>query len=225
MQLSSYLDSTLLKPESTALEITELCHEAVEQGIYAVCVAPYRLMQAGSALASSPVRLCTVIAFPLGAEPPDSKCDSARRCLDSGADELDVVMNIGAMKDADHAHLEREIRAISDLKEYKPFIFKYIVETALLNEEELRWITSCLIRHGVDYIKTSTGFSSRGASLNDIATIKDAKGGQRLKIKASGGIRELDWALQLIEAGVDRIGSSSAVALLKEMERRQGHGR
>lgn len=221
VELASRLDSTLLKPESTSRDIAALCQDALENGVYAVCVFPCRLLQARDLLRGSPVRLCTVIGFPLGAETLESKIFAARQCLEAGAQELDVVLNIGAIKDGDFACLEQEVRALLDLKGQYSYILKCIVETALLQGDELRVMTEMLARLGADYIKTSTGFAARGASREDMAAIIAARGSAPLKIKASGGIRDLDSALALIAAGADRIGTSSAVPILDELRRRR----
>lgn len=220
MELASFLDSTLLKPESTSRDIASLCHEAKENAFYAVCVSPYRLAQARELLQGSPVRLCTVIGFPLGAETIAVKAAAARQCLREGAHELDLVANIGAIKDGSFAYLEEETRAVLELKQEKDYVLKCIIETALLDRAELETMVRMLARLGVDFVKTSTGYAARGASREDINAIKEARGASALKIKASGGIRDLDSALALIAAGADRIGTSSAGAILAEYRSR-----
>ncbi|MBP1762155.1 MAG: Deoxyribose-phosphate aldolase [Firmicutes bacterium] len=221
MNLASYLDSTNLKPEATKNDIAVLCEEAARFKMAAVCIHAFRLPQARSILQGTGVKLCTVIGFPLGAEGRDSKVFSASRALDAGAGELDMVINLGALKDADYAQVENEVNSILKLKNDYSFILKVIVETALLSRNELIELTRLLGDCGADFIKTSTGFSNRGASLEDVQIIC-AHRPAGLKIKAAGGIRELDFALQLIAAGADRLGSSNAGRILEEYEVRGG---
>jgi len=218
--LAAYLDHTNLKPEATRHDIESLCHEAVKYGMAAVCVHPGRLVDAHSIVDGTSVKLCTVIGFPLGADTSATKLFAARTALDDGADELDLVINIGAVKDNNYALVQHEIISLLELKNQYDYQLKVIVETALLTVEELSAVTALISESGADYIKTSTGFSSRGVSLADIEIIKRCKN-ERLKIKASGGIRKLDFALQLLEAGVDRIGTSG-VELIEEYRIRGG---
>jgi len=219
--IAACLDSTNLKAEAIQEDIRILCEEAVCYGMTAVCIHPWRLARARDYLAGSRVKLCTVIGFPLGAEGGATKLFSARQALVQGASELDMVINIGALKDRDYNLVKQEIKSLLSLKQEYDFLLKVIVETALLKKTELETVTRLVSESGADFIKTSTGFSARGVSLEDIRIIGAHKS-KELKIKASGGVRELEFALQLIEAGVDRIGSSHAAALVKEY--RQGGG-
>ncbi len=215
MNLASYLDSTNLRPEAAQKDIELLCKEAAHYKMAAVCIHPCRLPFAAYLLKGSPVHLCTVIGFPLGANLPDVKRYEAQRALEAGAHEIDMVVNLGAVKDRSYALVKQEVQDVLDLKKDYAFIFKLIVETALLSREELMYLTQMLGDTEADYIKTSTGFSTRGAMMEDIQTIMSCKP-DKLKIKASGGIRSLDAALQFIAAGVDRIGTSSAVKILED---------
>lgn len=219
--LAAYLDHTNLKPEAVSTDIESLCHEAIKYGMAAVCVHPGRLADALGVISGSQVKLCTVIGFPLGADTEAAKLFAARDALSRGADELDMVINIGAVKDKNLTLVKQEIISLLDLKLEYDFQLKVIVETALLTAEELAIVTGLVSESGADYIKTSTGFSSRGVTLEDIEIIKQNKS-ERLMIKASGGIKELDFALRLIEAGVDRIGTSSGAALVEEYMKRGG---
>ena len=214
IDLAAYLDSTNLRPEARQMDIEQLCREAVEHHMAAVCVHPYRLPLCRRLLAGSPVQLCTVVGFPLGADGLASKAYLAAAALGDGADELDMVINIGAVKDRDYHTVGQEIEVIAALKQEYRFILKVIIETALLENEELAEIISLINQTEADFVKTSTGFGPRGASREDITNIIKYKR-PSLKIKASGGIRELDLALALINAGADRIGTSSAGQLLK----------
>lgn len=221
MDLALYLDSTNLKPEATASNIRDLCLEAVKYKMAAVCIQPYRLSQAREWLAGSGVKLCTVIGFPLGADGLPSKLYLAAQALENGADELDMVINLGAWKDGDINQVKDEIKALVKLKTSRDFVLKVIVETALLDSEEIASITRLVGDFGADFIKTSTGFASRGASVDDIKTMAACRP-PHLKIKASGGIKNLDQARQLIAAGADRLGSSSAADIIEEYRLRGG---
>lgn len=214
INLASFIDSTNLKPEARGQEIEALCREAIEYKIAAVCVHPYRLPWAYRCLYGSPVNIGTVIGFPLGADGQASKLYQAAQALQCGANELDMVINIGAVKDQDDLAVRKEIESVVALKQQNDFVLKLIVETALLTQLELANITELINQTGADFIKTSTGFSSRGASLEDLTIINQHKR-PSLKVKASGGIRDLDVALSLIKAGADRLGTSSAAQIIQ----------
>lgn len=211
--LAEYIDATNLKAEAKANDIKGLCADAVKYGMASVCVNPYRLSLVVPILKGTSVKPCTVIGFPLGAELPGVKKMQALESLKEGAQELDMVMNIGAFKDGDCKLVKKEIRDLLSLKQDFDFILKVIVETALLSEEELKIATEIVSETGADFIKTSTGFSTRGVSLRDIEIIKANKS-DNLKIKASGGIKDRDFALTLIEMGVHRLGTSSPLKVL-----------
>jgi deoxyribose-phosphate aldolase len=213
--LASYLDSTLLKPEATVSQVRSLCEEAVLLGMAAVCIQPCHLAAAASILQDVNTKLGTVIGFPLGADLTASKIYAAHCALEAGAQELDMVINIGAVKDGNYSYVRNEVNQLLGLKQENPFTARIIVETALLSQPELAVLTQLAAECGADYIKTSTGFSTRGVSLDDIQTINSLRR-PGLKIKAAGGIRTLDFALQLIKAGADRLGTSNAAALVKE---------
>lgn len=214
IDLAAYLDSTNLRPEARQIDIEQLCREAIEHHMAAVCVHPYRLPLCHRLLAGTPVQLCSVVGFPLGADGVASKAYLAAAALAEGADELDMVINIGAVKDRDYYTVGQEIEAIGALKQETRFTLKVIIETALLENEELAEIIRLINQTEADFVKTSTGFGPRGASREDITNIMKYKK-PSLQIKASGGIRELDLALALIDAGADRLGTSSAGQLLK----------
>ena len=213
--IASYLDSTLLKPDATVTQVQKLCEEAVLYEMAAVCIHPCRLAAARQVLEGSKVQLGTVIGFPLGADLTKSKIYAARFALETGAGELDMVINIGAVKDNNYDLIRNEINDLLSLKQESPFTARIIVETALLDEPQLQALTRLVGECGADYIKTSTGFSTRGVNMQDIQIINSIRKPE-LKIKASGGIRTLDFALQLIEAGVDRLGTSNAATLVQE---------
>lgn len=219
--IAAWMDSTNLKPEAKGEDIRILCEEAVYYGMTAVCIHPCRLIMGKDYLTRSGVKLCTVIGFPLGADNSATKVFSARQALQQGANELDMVINIGAVKDRDFTLIKQEIKSLLELKQDYDFLLKVIVETALLDRTELEILSQLVSESGADFIKTSTGFSTRGVSLEDIKVINAHKS-ENLKIKASGGVRSLDFVLQLIDAGVDRIGSSNAAALVQEYRQRGG---
>ena len=215
MNIAPVIDSTLLKADATREDIVNLCREAIELSFAAVCVNPVRLETVVSALLGSKVAPCTVIAFPLGAVSPEDKAREAGRVLEIGAREIDMVINIGAVKDREWAIVADEIRQVARKVEDAGAILKVIVETALLTRQELEQVCYIARDEGADYIKTSTGFSTRGVSLEDVQLIKGFVGDD-IKIKASGGIRDYRFALQLIEAGANRLGASNARNLLKD---------
>ena len=219
--IACYFDSTNLNPDAAREDINNLCSEAVRLQMAAVCVNPYRLKTVVENLEGTMVNKCTVIGFPLGADTPENKALMARSALLLGADELDMVINLGAVKDGDYHIIVQEIKALGQLKKDFNFLLKIIVETGLLTEKELAAITRMVSDSQADFIKTSTGFSARGASLADITTIKLYKS-EKLRIKASGGIRTLESALAFIEAGAERIGSSNAGAIIEEYRQRGG---
>lgn len=219
-KLASYLDSTNLKPDAQWTDIEKLCQDAVTYQMAAVCVHPHWIARAGQVLSGTPVQLAAVVGFPLGANLIETKIFEARRALEDGADEIDMVLNLAALTAGDYSLLEKEICSMVGLKLDYDMVLKVIVETALLNPEQLASITQYLGEWGADYIKTSTGFAQRGVSLEDMRVIVSNRN-PALKIKASGGIRTLEFARQLINAGADRIGTSQALSLLQEMESKQ----
>lgn len=215
--LAGYLDSTNLHPDARQQDIEVLCQEAVEYQMAAVCVHPCRVAAALQILSGTKVHLATVVGFPLGANLTSTKLFEAEQALKQGADEIDMVINLAALKDRDYHLLEHEVSSLAGLKTDYSLVLKVIVETALLTSQELADMSRLLGKWGADYIKTSTGFASRGVSVQDIETIQKHRSPD-LKIKASGGVRTLAFARQLIDLGVDRIGTSQAGAILREME-------
>lgn len=213
MGLENYIDYTLLKAEATELQITTLCHDAMKWNLKAVCINPYHLKKCKEILEGSETLLCTVIGFPLGATLPEIKFAEAERALALGADELDMVINVGALKDKKDDFVFREINQIANLTKQKGKILKVIIESCVLTEEEKERVCRIIMKTDADFVKTSTGFSTGGATVEDIKLIKNIVGDSK-KIKASGGIRTREFALELIEAGADRIGASSAKEII-----------
>lgn len=211
MNLNSYIDHTYLKPEGTQVEIDQLIKEAIDYQFKTVCINPTWIEYANAALRGTDVEVCTVIGFPLGAMSTESKIFEARDAIDKGADEVDMVINIGMLKNRDLDYVSSEIRSIKNTCQNK--ILKVIIETALLTEEEIALASQAVLQGGGDFVKTSTGFSTRGASVEDVRLIKSIVE-NNCKIKASGGIRTHEDMMAMIEAGADRIGASAGKVLL-----------
>lgn len=216
-QLASCIEHTLLKAEATPAAITNLCEEARHYGFYSVCVNPCYTAFANKLLVGTTVRVGTVIGFPLGATFTEVKVSEAREALRNGAIELDMVLNIGSLIGGDIAAVQYDIESIVSVAHKGNALVKVIIETALLNEDQK--ITACEIvtNAGADFIKTSTGFASGGATVEDVELMRRYVG-PNVRIKASGGIRDIDLALDLLEAGADRIGTSSGVLLVQTIE-------
>jgi deoxyribose-phosphate aldolase len=215
-EVARYIDHTLLKPDATRDEILKVCEEGVRYGFASVCINPIWVREATCALRGSGVKVCTVIGFPLGSNAPDTKAYEARRAIFDGASELDMVINIGALKSGDHDLVSRDIRGVVEIAHEVGYICKVIIETALLSDDEK--VSACLITKeaGADFVKTSTGFSSGGATAADVALMRRAVGGQ-MGVKASGGVRDLKQAQEMIRAGATRIGASVGVKIIQEV--------
>ncbi|MGO0059477.1 deoxyribose-phosphate aldolase [Brevibacillus fluminis] len=211
MTLASYIDHTVLKPETTKEQIIKLCAEAREHGFFSVCINPVFVELAHSLLKDSGVKVCTVVGFPLGANATAIKVAETRQAVREGAEEIDMVINIGALKAGDAQQVEDDIRAVVEAAEGK--LVKVIIEACLLTREEK--ILACQLseKAGAQFVKTSTGFSTGGATVDDVALMKETVG-DRLEVKASGGIRDLATAQQMIAAGATRIGSSNGVVIV-----------
>ncbi len=212
--IASMIDHTLLKPDASEAQIAQLCHEARKYSFAAVCVNPAHVKLCAQLLKGSAVRVCTVVGFPLGATPPEVKAYETQQALDDGATEIDMVINIGALKGKDYALVARDIATVVATAHAGDAIVKVIIEAALLTDEE-KVIASKLSKEaGADFVKTSTGFASGGATAADVALIRRAVGPQ-MGIKAAGGIRTYAEARQMIEAGATRIGASASVKIIQ----------
>lgn len=210
--LASYIDHTLLKPDASEEMVVKLCREAMEFGFFSVCVNPIWVSTAAKLLKNSDVKVCTVVGFPLGATPSDVKAYETKRAIEDGADEIDMVLNIGYMKS------KKLDEVLSDIRKVKEAcgntLLKVILETCLLtSEEKMKSIELCK-RAGADYVKTSTGFSGGGATAEDIALMRRIVG-DALGVKASGGVRDYEGALNMVNAGASRIGASASVAIVQ----------
>ena len=213
MELNKLFDHTLLKPEATAPQIKVLCEEARQYGFASVCVNPCFVPLAAELLKGSDVKVCTVIGFPLGANDPEIKAREAELAVSQGAEEIDMVLNVGAVKSGNYEYVEKEIALVKAACHGK--LLKVILETCLLTKEEIVLSCQAAERGGADFVKTSTGFSNGGAKAEDVAIMRLTVG-NRLGVKASGGIHTKAEALAMVEAGANRLGCSASVAIVNE---------
>ncbi len=214
--IASLIDHTLLKPEATQADIIRVCEEARRFGFASVCVNPCWVPLAAAALGGSPVRVCTVIGFPLGANQMRIKFAEAELALNEGAHEIDMVQNIGALRSQNFQLVGTEIAQVAEAAHARGAILKVIFETCLLNREEK--LAACRLARetNADFVKTSTGFSSGGATVEDVRLMREAVG-ESIGVKASGGVRTLEALRQMVGAGANRIGTSSGVSILREL--------
>ncbi len=212
--LAGMIDHTLLKPDATSDKIAQLCFEARKYHFASVCVNPTHVKLCADLLKGSEVKVCTVIGFPLGATSAEVKAFETRNALDNGATEIDMVINIGALKAGENALVARDIRGVVEVAHAAMALVKVIIETSLLTDEEK--VIACLLakESGADYVKTSTGFSGGGATVHDIALMRRAVG-PGLGVKASGGIHTHEEAEALVAAGATRIGASAGVKIIR----------
>ncbi|MGQ0540987.1 MAG: deoxyribose-phosphate aldolase [Blastocatellia bacterium] len=212
---ASLIDHTLLKPEASEADIKKLCDEAAQFGFASVCVNPGWVKKASEFLRGTSVPVCTVIGFPLGATLSDVKAYEARRAIFNGAREVDMVINVGALKSGDDCLVEDDIRAVADAAHENGVLCKVIIETALLTDEEK--VRACLAAKnaGADFVKTSTGFAKGGATVDDVALMRRTVG-STLGVKASGGVKGIEDARAMFEAGATRIGASVGVKIAQE---------
>lgn len=212
--VASRIDHTLLKPEARAAAIRTLCREALEFQFAAVCVNPYWVRLAAAELAGSVVRVATVIGFPLGANATAVKAYEAEHALAAGAQELDMVLNVGEVKDGCLSAVEADIAAVVRVAHASNATVKVILETALLTDDEKRAVCRVAQQAGADFVKTSTGFGPGGATLADVQLMREVVG-PTMGVKASGGIRTWDDCRAMMAAGASRIGTSAGVAILQ----------
>ena len=210
MQIQDYIDHTILKPTATISDIEKLCKEAIDNKFYAVCVNGCHTKLAKKQLQVSKVKLAVVIGFPLGAMSTESKVFEAQDCIANGADEVDMVINVGWMKSGKFDLVQQEISSIK--KAIGAKVLKVIIETCYLSKEEKIEACELALEAGADFVKTSTGFGTGGAILEDVKLMKEVVG-SKAKIKASGGIKDRATALKYIAIGVSRIGTSSGIAI------------
>ncbi len=211
--LASYLDHTLLKPDATAKEIEQLCAEARQHNFHCVCVNSSRVVQAHALLADTSVIVASVVGFPLGGMDSDAKRYETELAIDLGAEEIDVVLNLGKLKDGDDKFVLRELRDVVEAADDR--IVKVILETCLLSRDEIIRACHLVVDSGAKFVKTSTGFSKSGATLEHVQLMREAVG-KDFGVKASGGIRDRATAEAMIAAGATRLGTSASVAIVSD---------
>lgn len=212
MKLTSIIDHTLLAADATSAQIARLCQEAREYSFASVCVNSCRVAQARTLLEGCPVKVCTVVGFPLGAMSTRAKADETRSAVEDGADEIDMVINVGYVKDGDWDGVLDDIMAVREACKGK--VLKVILETCLLTDDEIVRACQTAVRAGADFVKTSTGFSKGGATVHAVSLMRSTVGAD-VGVKASGGIRDAESARAMVEAGASRLGCSAGVAIAK----------
>jgi deoxyribose-phosphate aldolase len=214
-ELARYLDHTTLKADASAAAVKQLCAEAVRHGFFSVCVNGSRVEQARQWIGESQVKVAATVGFPLGATDADTKRFETEAAIDNGAQEIDVVLNIGRLKDGDDRYVLRELRDVAEAADERTV--KVIIETCLLTREEIERACRLVLDSGAHFVKTSTGFSTGGATLEHVRLLRELVGPQ-FGVKASGGIRDTAAALAMIEAGATRLGVSSGVQIIQGLE-------
>ena len=214
MQLNRYIDHTMLKADATRADIEKLCQEAKQHEFASVCINTCFVPLAAKLLEGSEVKVCCVVGFPLGAMSTPAKAFEAQWAVEHGAQEVDMVLNVGAMISGEEEIVLRDIEAVVQAAHPKAIV-KVILENCLLNDEQKIRACKLCVQAGAEFVKTSTGFSNGGATVEDVALMKRAVDG-RTKVKAAGGIRTMQQALAMIEAGADRIGASAGIAICTE---------
>jgi deoxyribose-phosphate aldolase len=207
------IDHTLLKPDATRSQIEQLCDEAKHYGFASVCVNPSFVKLCAERLESTTVKVCTVIGFPLGATSTEAKVFEAQQAIRDGAEEVDMVINIGMLKSGEESYVEQDIRSVVNVAKRSGVLTKVIVETALLTDEEKRRACGLAKQAGADFVKTSTGFTRGGATVEDVRLMRRAVGSS-MGVKASGGIRSSEDARVLVASGATRLGTSASVQIV-----------
>lgn len=215
MNLAKYIDHTILKADATSDQVKVICDEAREYGFMSVCVNSVHTAFVSKQLEGSGVKTCTVVGFPLGAMMTKAKAFEAKIAVEAGADEIDMVINIGAIKDGNFDLVEADIRAVVEASGQA--IVKVILETCLLTDQEKVKACELAVAAGANFVKTSTGFSSGGATIEDVALMRKTVG-DKAQVKASGGVRDYEGAMAVINAGADRIGASAGLAIVNHKE-------
>jgi deoxyribose-phosphate aldolase len=216
-ELSSKIDHTLLKPVFSKRQVTELCEEAMFHGFASVCISPYFVQFASSILKESEVLVCSVAGFPYGHDPISSKAECVKKLAHLGAQEVDVVVNLCAIENNDWSYLSNEFNVLSTCAHMNNCKIKGIIEAALFTDEQIRRVCELCIENQFDFVKTSTGVLATGANVEMIRKIKECVGDKAL-VKASGGIKTYDQAIQLIRAGASRLGTSSSINIIEGKE-------
>ncbi|MCF8254558.1 MAG: deoxyribose-phosphate aldolase [Bacteroidia bacterium] len=214
MSLAKYIEHTNLKPNSTSEDIIKLCNEAVENGFYGVCVAPYYVQLAKKTLKKNDTKIITVIGFPFGYSTVSSKVEETKKAITAGAHEVDMVINIAAFKSGDIAAVQNDIQAVVTACHLQNKHAKVIIETCYLNEEEIKTICKICADCEADFVKTSSGYGTEGATVENVKLMRKFLPA-KTKIKAAGGIKTKEMANELVAAGADRLGTSASLVLIK----------
>lgn len=213
MNYNKMIDHTVLKADTPLETVKRTCDEAMEYGFASVCINPYHVAYCADYLKDSDVNVCTVIGFPLGANTSAVKAFETKDAIANGADEIDMVMNIGALKDKNYDLVRDDVKAVVEAA--NGTLVKVILETCLLTEDEIKKACELCVEAKADYVKTSTGFSTRGATIEDVRIMKEAVHG-KAKVKAAGGVRTPEDMVKIVAAGADRIGTSAGCSLVKK---------
>jgi len=216
-QLAKYFDHTQLKAQTTVADLERLCAEAVKYGFASIMVNPAQIQRCKAILGGADMRIGVVVGFPLGQNTINIKVAEAREAIALGANDIDYVLNVTEVKNGNYAYIEEEMRAITEACHENGAVCKVIIETCFLTDEEKKQVCTVARNVGVDFVKTSSGFGTSGATYEDIVLMK-ATVGDKVKVKASGGIRSLEKALQMIEAGADRLCATVSAAIMEEFE-------
>lgn len=215
MEIAKMIDHTLLKADATDTQIKNLAEEAIEYGFASVCVNPSYVKYVSDILKNSSVKVCTVVGFPLGSNTVETKVFETREAISNGAQEIDMVLNIGKLKAGDYGYVKNEIEAVTRAaKSFGNIIVKVILETCYLSDEEKIKACKITVDAGADFVKTSTGFGSGGATVHDVELMRKTVG-ENFGVKASGGVRTAEFAKEIIKAGANRIGTSSGIQIVK----------
>jgi len=214
MNIAAFIDHTVLKSTTTVNEVDTICHEAIEYHFAAVCIPPVYVQYATNKLKETPVKVATVIGFPFGYTYINAKQEEAKQAIDDGADELDMVINLVALKNGDYTYLENEVGAVLEIVKKHNIKIKIIIESGVLTEGEIIKCCEIYSAFDVDFLKTSTGYAEKGASVEAVQLIRTHLP-SHIQIKASGGIKTFEFARQLIEAGATRLGCSASVAIVE----------
>ncbi len=215
MQLAHYIDHTILKPTTTLDEVTRICNEAERYGFYAVCIPNYFSQLAVNLLKETQIKVATVIDFPFGYSHYKTKAAEVKRAINCGVDEVDMVMNLAALKAKDFTYLEEEARQVSKLTLESGTVLKIIIESGILSDDEIIRCADLYQRFNIDYLKTSTGYAERGATVEAVEILRRYLP-DHIQIKASGGIKTAAFAEQLVNAGASRLGCSASIKILEE---------
>lgn len=213
MKINQYIDHTALKADTTIQQIEKLCAEAREHEFFSVCVNSYYVKKAAAFLSGSNVKVCTVVGFPLGASTMETKRFEAMKAMAEGAREIDMVINVSAIKSNEWQYVLDDMSSLAQVTHQQGGLLKVILETCLLSDEEKRKACELAVKANVDFVKTSTGFSTGGATVEDVKLMRSIVG--NMGVKASGGIRDADTARKMIEAGATRLGTSASVEIIK----------